>query len=83
MQYFDPQNQASNSSITVGVSVAVMLVLSMGGFILGMIAGTCRTMSLPHNRVQFPWTSHSQDRTSPKRERERGGGDSVQGDCPR
>ena len=53
-------------SITVGVSVAVAFVFSMGGFILGMIAGTYRTKSRQATPTQSPpvLTSHSQDRTS-------------------
>ena len=56
--------------ITVGVSVAVLVVFvfSMGGFILGMIAGTYRTKSRQATPTQSPPvpTSHSQDRTSPE-----------------
>ena len=54
--------------ITVGVSVAVALVFSMGGFILGMIAGTYRTKSRQATPTQSPPvpTSHSQDSTSPE-----------------
>ena len=54
-------------SITVGVTVAVALVFSMGGFVLGMIAGTYRTKSRQATPTQSPPvpTSHSQDRTSP------------------
>ena len=51
--------------ITVGVSVAVMLVFSMGGFILGMIAGTYRAKSRQAMSPPVP-TSHSQDRTRPE-----------------
>ena len=54
--------------ITVGVSVAVVLVFSMGGFILGMIAGTYRTKSQQVTPTQsLPVSiSHSQERTSPE-----------------
>ena len=54
--------------MTVGVSVTVVLVLSMGEFILGMIAGTYRTklrQATPTQSPQVP-TSHSQGRTSPE-----------------
>ena len=51
------------------MSVAVALVFSMGGFILGMIAGTYRTKSrqATPTRTQSPpvSTSHSQDGESP------------------
>ena len=46
-----------------------MLVFSMGGFILGMIAGTYRTKSrqaTPTQSSPVPTSSHSQDRTSPE-----------------
>ena len=47
-----------------------MLVFSMGGFILGMIAGTYRTKSraqqaTPTQSPPVPSSSHSQDPTSP------------------
>ena len=66
----DKQNGVS-ISIAVGVSVAVMLVFSMGGFILGMFAGTYRTKSrtqqaTPTQSPPVPTSSHSQDRTSPE-----------------
>ena len=53
--------------MTVGVSVVVILVFSMGGFILGMIAGTYRK-SRQATPTQSPpvLTSHSQERTSPE-----------------
>ena len=53
--------------MTVGVSVVVILVFSMGGFILGMIAGTYRK-SRQATPTQSPpvLTSHSQDWTSPE-----------------
>ena len=47
-----------------------MLVFCMGGFILGMIAGTYRTKSRQATPTQSPPAptshSHDQDRTSPE-----------------
>ena len=65
---FDTQNGVS-ISIAVGVSVAVVLAFSMGGFILGIITGTYRTKSrqaTPTQSPPVPSSSHSQDRTSPE-----------------
>ena len=78
----DQQNGVS-IPIAVGMSVAVMLVFSMGAFILGMIAGTYRTKSraqqaTPTQSPPVP-TSHSQDRTNP----EGGGGGGGGGKCTR
>ena len=65
---FDTQNGVS-ISIAVGVSIAVVLFFSRGGFILGMFAGTYRTKSkqaTPTQNPLVPTRSHSQDRTSPE-----------------
>ena len=57
----------------IGVSVAVVLVLGIGGFILSVItiAGLYRTKSRQATPTQcppVPPTSHSQDKTSPEGE---------------